>query len=36
VGDVAADGMQGSGAIESSKAVADDGHRAAVGREVLI
>jgi hypothetical protein len=36
VEDVAADGMQGSGAIESSKAVADDGHRAAVGREVLI
>jgi hypothetical protein len=34
--EVAADGMQGGGAIGSSKAVADDGHQAAVGRKVLI
>jgi hypothetical protein len=32
----AADGMQGGGAIENSKAVADDGHQAAVGRKVSI
>jgi hypothetical protein len=28
--------MQGGGAIGSSKAVADDGHQAAVGRKVSI
>ena len=33
---VAADGMQGGDAIGSSKAVADDGHQAAVGRKVSI
>lgn len=33
VEEVAADGMQGGGAIESSKAVADDGHQVAVGRK---
>jgi hypothetical protein len=36
VEEVAADGMQGGGAIENSKAVADDGHQAAVGRKVSI
>jgi hypothetical protein len=36
VEEVAADGMQGGGAIGSSKAVADDGHQAAVGRKVSI
>jgi hypothetical protein len=36
VEEAAADGMQGGGAIENSKAVADGGHQAAVGRKVLI